>query len=761
MGQPTSAPAKYRFGAFELDRKTAELRKRGVRIKLQEQPYRILCWLLDRPGEVVTRETLCAALWPEDTFVEFERSLNAAIAKLRQTLGDSAENPRFIETVARRGYRFIAPVEALALSERAAAIVPQSQSVLERGLLAINPAPTSQPLATSPDRKRWILAAAAAAVLIAAGITALWLRHLPVHTPEMTRLTFDSGLTTDPAVSPDGKLLAYATDRNGSGRLHIWVQQIIPDGQAVQLTHGDADEHQPAFSPDGSRIAFRSEREGGGIYVIPAIGGEATFIARGGRDPRFSPDGRWIAYWQATMMQAPWVAGAGTVYLVSSAGGPPQALRSNLTAAGVPEWSDDSRRLIVFGWKVFAPPSRDLDWWVVPIDGGPATATRALPFLAQRGFSPGPDVPRVASWHGDELLFVARHGDTTNVWRVRITGASPRVTGDPERLTSGTNVDAYPTLTRDGRLLYASLTNSTDVWILPSDTNAPKTAGPLRRVTETTGAHQFASLSADGKLLAYSSAGYGRRRAWIKNLESGAETPATSGAANQGMVHLSPDGSRFIYTTSGPDGLAGFVVPVRGGTVDQFCTSCSLWDLSPDNKVVLYHKGNFFQQGNTIRAFHLVSRRDSLFMQNAQYALFQFKFSPDGGWVTFEAVHDARSQLYIAAVRDSGLPIPENEWISVTGDKGWADKPDWSPDGHLIYFISNRDGFFCLWAQRVAADSKQPIGSPLSIAHFHGSRLSVANVGAGGPMQISVAQDKIALNLGELAGNIWATDLSH
>src|ERR1700691_3771471 len=88
-----------------------ELRKRGVLIKLQDQPFRILCALLDSPGEIVSRETLKAVLWPGETFVEFERSINAAVAKLRQTLGDSAESPRFIETLARRGYRFLAPVE--------------------------------------------------------------------------------------------------------------------------------------------------------------------------------------------------------------------------------------------------------------------------------------------------------------------------------------------------------------------------------------------------------------------------------------------------------------------------------------------------------------------------------------------------------------------------------------------------------------------------------------------------------------------------
>jgi eukaryotic-like serine/threonine-protein kinase len=749
-GQTAHASSVVRFGPYELDLRSAELRKNHLKIRLQEQPFQILVALLERPGELVLREEIRQKLWPDETVVEFDHSINAAVKRLRDALCESAEKPRNIETLARRGYRFIGKVES------AGNLVAPNYPVQVLPLVEDHPMNIENGRAIQPKHKNWWIAASALAIVVlAAGAWVTPRRHSKVKlTAEMTRLTFDSGLTTDPAVSPDGKLLAYASDRNGNGRLHIWVQQFLPDGQAVQLTHGDADEHQPAFSPDGSKVAFRSERDGGGIYVIPAIGGESTFIAKDGRDPRFSPDGRWIAYWQTNMVTAPWVAGAGTVYLVPSAGGPPQPVRSNLAEAGVPEWSEDGKRLIVFGCKD-SLPFGNCDWWVAPVDGGSATSIGAFSLLWQRGFTYGPDVPRVASWRGDALFFVARHGDTTNVWKVRIAGANPRVTGDPERLTSGTSVDAYPSLTRDGRLLFASLTHSRDVWILPSDANAPKPAAPMRRVTETAGPHQFASLSADGKLLAYSSMGYGRQRVWIKNLESGAETPATSSAANQGIVQLSPDGSLLAYTTSLQNGGAGFVVPVRGGTADQFCTNCgTAYDLSPDNKVVLYRKES------AIRAFNLLSRRDSLFMQSAKYGVFQHKFSPDGRWLTFEAVHDSRSQLYIAAVRDNRLPAPENEWIPITGDKGWADKPRWSPDGNLIYFISNQDGFFCLWAQRVAPDSKQPIGSPLSIAHFHGSRLSIANVGAGGPMEISVARDKIALNLGELTGNIWATDLS-
>src|ERR1700726_778476 len=98
------------FGVFEVDQRAGELRRNGARVKLQEQPFQILAALLERPGELVTREDLQSRLWPADTFVDFDHSLNAAVRRLRDALGDSAENPRFVETVARRGYRFLAPV---------------------------------------------------------------------------------------------------------------------------------------------------------------------------------------------------------------------------------------------------------------------------------------------------------------------------------------------------------------------------------------------------------------------------------------------------------------------------------------------------------------------------------------------------------------------------------------------------------------------------------------------------------------------------
>src|SRR5882724_4084255 len=103
-------PDVIRFGTFEADLRVGELRRNGVKIRLQDQPFQILSMLLERPSEIVTREELRSRLWPADTFVDFDHSLNAAVRRLRDALGDSAENPRFVETISRRGYRFLAPV---------------------------------------------------------------------------------------------------------------------------------------------------------------------------------------------------------------------------------------------------------------------------------------------------------------------------------------------------------------------------------------------------------------------------------------------------------------------------------------------------------------------------------------------------------------------------------------------------------------------------------------------------------------------------
>src|SRR5215831_2752321 len=158
------APRAVRFGVFEFDSRRRELRKHGVRLKLQGKPFQVLQALLERPGQLVTREELRQRLWPSDVFVDFERGLNTAANRLRIALGDSAENPRYIETLARAGYRFIAPVQVLDVPSRSAMDVPP---------------PTEQ--AQAPAGRPWpafgvrIALAAGAVVAISFGAVAVWM----------------------------------------------------------------------------------------------------------------------------------------------------------------------------------------------------------------------------------------------------------------------------------------------------------------------------------------------------------------------------------------------------------------------------------------------------------------------------------------------------------------------------------------------------------------------------------------------------------
>lgn len=144
---------RYRFGVFEADASTGELRRQGIRVKLNAQPFQILLLLLENPGRLLSREDLARELWPEGTFVDYEHGVNSAINRLREALRDTASSPRFIETLARRGYRFIAPVERIEIQETASVVaepVPQPESLQEDGRGGILASPQELPKLAQP-----------------------------------------------------------------------------------------------------------------------------------------------------------------------------------------------------------------------------------------------------------------------------------------------------------------------------------------------------------------------------------------------------------------------------------------------------------------------------------------------------------------------------------------------------------------------------------------------------------------------------------
>src|SRR4029453_17187542 len=220
MGITPSGSQVVRFGDFTLDLRSGELLQNGGRLLLSEQPFRILALMVRQPGTLITRDDLRRVLWPEDTFVDFEHSLNAAIKRLRQALGDSATTPRFIETLPQRGYRFIGELDAEPITAAQGETATLPTAKLE---------PTADAKRRTDRLPRWWIVGASVAAIVVAILFASARLPSPFRAdgaPDLIRLTATSGLNIDPALSPDGSLLAYASDRGGAGGFDVWVQPV-------------------------------------------------------------------------------------------------------------------------------------------------------------------------------------------------------------------------------------------------------------------------------------------------------------------------------------------------------------------------------------------------------------------------------------------------------------------------------------------------------------------------------------------------------
>jgi DNA-binding winged helix-turn-helix (wHTH) protein len=270
-----------RFGSYEVDLPAGELKKCGVKLKLSGQPFQVLAILLEQPGTIVTREEWQKRLWP-DTFVDVDHNLNTAINKIREVLGDSADSPRFVETLPRRGYRFVAQVESTG-----AAKTPDE--LLYNGV--------AKPAPPSGRALRALMLMVVCALLAGAGFFINKRRQVsePPRQRTLTRVTFDDGLQIGATWSPDGRYLAFSSDRGG--KFDIWVQQVS-GGDPIQVTKRPGHNWQPDWSPDGKYIAYRSEDGEGGLFVVPALGGEGLErkIVSFGYYPRWSPDSSQILF---------------------------------------------------------------------------------------------------------------------------------------------------------------------------------------------------------------------------------------------------------------------------------------------------------------------------------------------------------------------------------------------------------------------------------------------------------------------------------
>jgi Tol biopolymer transport system component/DNA-binding winged helix-turn-helix (wHTH) protein len=584
MGMPVNTPRAWRFGVFELDASTGELRRNGTLVKLREQPARILLLLLENAGQMVTREQLRQHLWPSDTFVDFDHSLNSAVMKLREALGDSADKPLYIETIPKKGYRFVAPVShpadtqnGGASSQSTAAAGPAVSNTREQGNGGIE-VPSKTPdemqghLRLLSSKVAILILLLVAAIGIAALIRSASLRSAlqsgsqPKPSSEEPNrmssnlsssiLTTAPGDATSPALSPDGRQIAFVWD--GVERRHYDIYlQLVGGDTPLQLTHfksGDGVPGPPQWSPDGRKIAFaRCNSERDGVYTVPALGGLERRLTNSrcmnwvaGR-PIWTPDSKAMV-----MLDQCTPGGPRGVVLFSFATGEKRCL-----AEGSPgdffaddALSPDGRTVAFFR----STDSGYSDIYAVPLSGGGP----------RRLVSAGP-----SSWNpmwthdGKYIVFYSDRGNMVRVWRVPAAGGPV----EPEM--------AYPgvgSISQDGRrLAYAErqVGGSSSAFAPAAIWRADlsKAGGPVlrtRKLIYSQFMEDTAQPSPDGTRLALQSARAGTWQIFLNSADGDHPVQLTNIGQDSGTPRWSPDGKWIAFDARVEDHPQIYVVDAEG-----------------------------------------------------------------------------------------------------------------------------------------------------------------------------------------------------
>jgi Tol biopolymer transport system component len=594
-------------------------------------------------------------------------------------------------------------------------------------------------------------------VIVAIAVVVYWQGRPKAErslTTKLTRLTTKQGCCVEPALSPDGRWVAYASARGGSDNLDIWTQPVA-GGKPAQLTHGPADNHEPAISPQGLSIAFRSERDEGGIYLVSAAGGNERRIADYGRRPRFSPDGQWIAYWVGPPGASPPTTGDFKIYVVPTTGGTPRQIRPDFSSASYPVWSPDSKSLLFLG----RPGSERrmleaIDWYQTPIGPGELKKTGACGVFRKNAVVPDYQCAVPGAWDENHIYFAASLNDGSNLWRADLDPVRREVITKPLRITSGNSFETEPYAVVGGRVVFASHILNADIWSVPILANEAKVAGDLKRITNDPAFDVYPSVSADGTKLAFLSNRRGLYKPWVRDLKTGAESPVTNGKQDQMLPRISPDGSKVAYAEKRIGRYEHFFATTTGDAEEILCEECGpvISDWTRDGSKVLI---DFLspQRLYTISLLKLKSRDRIEILQHPKYSVMQARFSPDESAIAFVVHMDSGYSQVMVAPYHSESSSPEASWIALTDGHSWDTAPQWSPDGRVIYFTSSRDGFRCIWALHVDA-SYMPVGAPFPIYHFHSARRSPALAPFNG-IDMWMGHNQIYLTLGELSGDIW------
>jgi Tol biopolymer transport system component/DNA-binding winged helix-turn-helix (wHTH) protein len=542
MPAPPQAPHILQFGIYEIDVRTGELRKSGVKLKLQEQPFQVLCMLVEHPGEIVMREELRNRLWPADTFVDFDRGLNAAVKRLRDALGDSADSPVFIETLARRGYRFIAPVNGSSPSSgtEIAQLRERSKSLFFAYPIAI----------------------ACLVLIIIASLVWAALRLPSRHTDIIERkLTSNSSENSvnGAAVSPDGKYLAYS-DNTGIYLKLIRTGEVHPVPLPPNFAAGVDD-----WFPDGSRLLIsRRDKPGkASLWSISVFGGTPHPLADDAFGGSVSPDGAHIAFGR---VEVPYDVLLGRELWVMRSDGADQikvaADKSDRLALGAPTWSSDSKWIAYFRTKWIDPQTSSVevnDW----------QNARAETLFSDSRLTPA------LHWLPDGLLIYGlgtyglENAKDSSLWMVSLQ-KSGKISGSPKRVAQRQGSILHIAASADGEIIsFLSEHWSPSIYIgalAPDGTHLLAN----RRLTLDESANRPFSWTPDSKAVLFSSDRNGTLEIFKQSIDLPFAENLVTGTENLWQPRLTPDGSEILYVStpqsSSPETLSSiFAIPITGG----------------------------------------------------------------------------------------------------------------------------------------------------------------------------------------------------
>ena len=549
---PEAPPSAYEFADFRLDLRRRRLERARELVALTPKCLDILCVLVEKPGQVVEKDELMSRVWP-DSFVE-EANLTQNIFLLRKALEEGANGDQYIETVPRRGYRFVAPIR----------VVEQSDSGAQSGTDLAKPASRESALhrvAVPLARRTWVWLGTVFIVLAMA--VPAWLfrgtAKRPAAAPEVVPLTSYAGLERSPSFSPDGNQVAFSWNGERQDNFDIYVK-LIGSAEPVRLTTDPANDVCAAFSPDGRSIGFvRRSKERATFMVIPAIGGPERVVADV-TFPYFSffswfPDGKWIV--------------TGGLALISTETGETRSLTSPPTKSTPdrhPAVSPDGRTVAFGRWGGFMESIYLLD---LTEDLKPKGEPRRLISLKSYlwGLAWTPD--------GREIIFSSGFIADMSLWKVPASGA-----GEPEPLPF-TGEGIYPTVSRSGnRLAYQNAVCDTNIWRL-SLSGPGVAAGAPSRFIASTRAEESAQYSPDGKRIAFESHRSGPQGLWVCDADGSntVELFSRSGKACA-TPRWSPDGQRIAFNSNLEGNWDIYIIRASGGK--PIClTTDSAFDIAP------------------------------------------------------------------------------------------------------------------------------------------------------------------------------------